>query len=207
MKSSKNRGSFCLRILTIYTNDWSTFWHVYRCHVFSFFCEILKYVQTKSRLAHFDWGFMQDCQAGWGWWMQADLVPSNQKFSCKWNLSFFKAVPSNRQPAALGSPLHIASSLFSLLCLFQNVILHKMLGLGFWNFKPIFLRIQFSLVPIFFSLVLVISLSWYFHFTISYLTLWKPNGLSRHLKGHQVIRLDLSTSPKLEVKWIILKSY
>ena len=106
-----------------------------------------------------------------------------------------------------GSPLHIASSLFSLLCLFQNVILHKMLGLGFWNFKPIFLRIQFSLVPIFFSLVLVISLSWYFHFTISYLTLWKPNGLSRHFKGHQVIRLDLSTSPKLEVKWIILKSY
>ena len=105
---------------------------------------------------------------------------------------------------------HQTGCLFNLLsqfCLFQNAILHKMLKLGFWNFKPIFLRMQFSLVATFFSLVLVISLSWYFHLTISYLTLWKPNGLSKHLKGHQVIGLDLSTSPKLAVKWIILKWY
>ena len=139
--------------------------------------------------------------------MQADSVPSDQKFSCKWNLSFFKAVPSNRLSFYLGSLLHIISSLFIHFFLFQNAILHKMLKLGFWNFKPIFLRMQFSLVATFFSLVLVISLSWYFHLTISYLTLWKPNGLSKHLKGHQVIGLDLSTSPKLAVKWIILKWY
>ena len=105
------------------------------------------------------------------------------------------------------SLLHIISSLFSHFCLFQTAILHKMLKLGFWNFKPIFLRMQFSLVATFFSLVLVISLSWYFHLTISYLTLWKSNGLSKHLKGHQVIGLDLSTSPKLAVKWIIIKWY
>ena len=36
----------------------------------------------------------------------------------------------------LGSPLHIISSLFSHFCLFQNAILHKMLKLGFRNFKP-----------------------------------------------------------------------
>ena len=142
--------------------------------------------------------------------MQADSVPSNQKFSCKWNLSFFKAVPSNRLSFYLGSLLHIISSLFIHFFLFQNAILHKMLKLGFWNFKPVFLRMQFLLVSTFFSLVLVISLSWYFHLTLvtpdtSYLTLWKPNGLSRHLKGHKVIGLDLSTSPKLAVKWIILK--
>ena len=133
--------------------------------------------------------------------MQADSVPSDQKSSCKWNLLFFKAVFSLVQPAPYNQLLTQPLSLF------QNAILHKMLKLGFWNFKSIFLRMQFSLVATFFSLVLVISLSWYFHLTISYLTLWKPNGLSKHLKGHQVIGLDLSTSPKLAVKWIILKWY
>ena len=106
-----------------------------------------------------------------------------------------------------GSLLHIFSSLFSHFCLFQNAILHKMLELGFWNFKSIFLRMQFSLVATFFSLVLIIRLSLYFHLAVSYLTLWKPNGLSKHLKGQKVIGLHLSTSPKLAVKWIILKWY
>ena len=41
----------------------------------------------------------------------------------------------------------------------------------------------------------------------SYLTLLKSNGLSKHLKDQQVIHLDLNTSPKLAVKWIILKWY
>ena len=74
-------------------------------------------------------------------------------------------------PFYLGTPLHIMSSLLSQNCLFQNAILHKMLKLGFWNFKSIFLRMQYSLVTTFFSLVLVISLSWYLHLIISYLTL------------------------------------
>ena len=128
--------------------------------------------------------------------MQPDSVPSDQKFSCKWNLSFFKAVPSSSLSFYLGSLLHIISSLLSHFCLFQNAILHKMFKLGFWNFKPIFLRMQFLLIATFFSLVLVISLSWYFHPTVSYLTLitWhfeSVNGLSKHLKGHQVIGFDL----------------
>ena len=74
----------------------------------------------------------------------------------------------------------------------------------FRNFKLIFVRMQFSLVPTFFSLVLVICLSWYFHLKLShdlltlvslniwkykfssgaiYLTLWKKNDLSKRLKG------------------------
>ena len=105
------------------------------------------------------------------WWIQADSVPFNQKFSWKLNFSFFKVVPSNRLSFYLGSPLHIINSLLSHFYLFQKAILHKMLKLGFWNFNPIFLRMYFSLVGRFFSLVLVISLSWYFHLTISYLTL------------------------------------
>ena len=39
----------------------------------------------------------------------------------------------------------------------------KILKLRFWNFKLIFLRMQFSLVATFFLLVLVICLSWYLH--------------------------------------------
>ena len=122
-----------------------------------------------------NWASNGECRlmlnADWRWWMQTDSVPSDQKFSCKWNLSFFKAVPSYRQSFHLGSPLHIISSSLSHFCLIQCAILHKLLKLGFWNFKPIFLRMQFSLVATFFSLVLIISLSWYFHLPISCLTL------------------------------------
>ena len=48
MKNCKSRESFCLSILTIYTNDWYNFWHVYWCYVYFFFCEIPKNVQTKN---------------------------------------------------------------------------------------------------------------------------------------------------------------
>ena len=64
----------------------------------------------------------------------------------------FKAVPSNSMPFYLGRPLNAISSLLRHFSLFQNAILHKMLMLGFWNFKPIFLRIQFSLVATLFCL-------------------------------------------------------
>ena len=86
MKNSKSTESFCVSILTIYTNDWCPFWHVYCCHVYFFFCEIPKYVQAKSKLVHLDWHFME--WASWIWWIQSGLVPSHQKFSSKWNLAF-----------------------------------------------------------------------------------------------------------------------
>ena len=75
------------------------------------------------------------------------------------------------------SPLNIINSLLSQFCLFQDTILHKMLKLGFWCFKSIFLRMQFSLFATFFSLVLNVFTS-----ETNYLTFWKPNGLSKHLK-------------------------
>ena len=142
--------------------------------------------------------------------MQADSVPIRRFFANEIyhfsRLSFY-----------LGSPLHIVSSLFLinslisfLIFLFQNTILHKMLKLGFRNFKPIFLRMQFSLVATFFFS----SFGYQFELIFasynqlpdtSYLTLWNPNDLSKHLKGHQVSGLDLSTRGKLAVKWAILK--
>ena len=93
--------------------------------------------------------------------MYAGSVPCDHKFSCKWNLSFFKAVQPNRLHFYLGSSLHRISSLFSNFCLFRKAILQNILKLGFWNFKLIFLRMQFSWVATFFPLVLVIYLSWY----------------------------------------------
>ena len=163
-----------------------------------FFSEIPKYVQIKNRLAHQDWDL-------WKWASK----PAELLGDCEYKLTPFHPVRNflaneiylfSNLSFYLGSPLDIISSLFSHFCLFQNAILHKILKLGFWNFKFIFLRMQFSLVATFFSLVLVIRLSWYFHLTISYLT------LTRHFEA-KVIGLDLSTSPKLAVKWIILKWY
>ena len=43
---------------SVYTNDWSTFLHVYWCYIF-FFSEIPKYVQSKNRLAHLNYDFMK----------------------------------------------------------------------------------------------------------------------------------------------------
>ena len=132
-KTEKNTESFCLSILTIYTNDQSTYILtrlLLPCLFFSArFLNMCKPRTTSisfDRLAHLKWHFMEEGQhaywASWGWWMLAGLVPCNQKFSCNWNWSFFKAVPPNRLPLYLGSPLHIISFLLSQFCLFQNPI-------------------------------------------------------------------------------------
>ena len=62
----------------------------------------------------------------------------------------------------------------------------------FWNFKPIFLRMQFSLIATFFSLLLVIFLSWNLHLKLSHVFLtiisfniwrWKCKSIrSSHLE-------------------------
>ena len=61
-------------------------------------------------LARLDLYFMEvrwlAYRARWGWWIQASSVPCNRKFSRKWNLLFFKAVPPNRLPFYLGRPHH-----------------------------------------------------------------------------------------------------
>ena len=146
MKNCKSTESFCLSILTIYTNDWSPFWHVYCYHVYFFFCEISKYVQAKNRLAHLDWHFRSGlaCLPSWLGLMNTGWLGSIQSdIFLQMKFIIFKAVPSNRLPYYLGSQLHVVSSLFGHFCLFQNAVLCKMLKLGFRNFKPIFLRIQF----------------------------------------------------------------
>ena len=57
---------------------------------------------------------------------------------------------TNRFSFYMGSLLHIISSLFNHISFFQNSILHKILQPSFWKFKPIFLRMQVSLVAAFF---------------------------------------------------------
>ena len=97
----------------------------------------------------------------------------------------------------------------------------------FWNFKLIFVRMQFSLVAtLFFSLVLVICLSWYLHLKLShdlltlvsfnvwrykfssgviYLNTLETKWCFKSFLKINPFRLDLST--KLEVIWIVLKCY
>ena len=168
-KAAKAENQSVFSTLTFYTNDWSIFWHVYWYHVYSYFYEIPKNVQAKNRLAHLDWNFMKWANKATG--LAGNGEPRLTRFHPIRNLSFFKAAPSDRLPFYLGIPLHVISSLFSHFCLFQNAIFRKLLEPGFWNFKPIFLRMQFSLVAKKFSVVLVISFRWYFHLTVSYLIL------------------------------------
>ena len=73
----------------------------------------------------------------------------------------FQGCPIKQAAFLPGQPAPYNQLLFRHFCLFQNAILHKMLKLGFWNFRLFFIRVQFSLVAKNFSLVLVISLSWY----------------------------------------------
>ena len=154
MKNCKNTESLCLTILTIYKNDWFNFWYVYCYHVYFFFYEIPKYVQTKNRLAHLHWHFMEWASMLTKLWLgmiNTDWPGSIlSEISLDRKFIFFNDVRSSRLPFYLGSPLHVIGSFFSHFCLFQNAILRKMLKLGFTNFKTIFLRIQFSLVATFF---------------------------------------------------------
>ena len=71
----------------------------------------------------------------YGWWKNAGLIPHDQKFSRKWNLSFSQTIPVMGCPTYLASRLHRISSLFSCFWMFQNNILHKLLKLGFLNFS------------------------------------------------------------------------
>ena len=121
-----------------------------------------------DKLAHLDWHFMEVDQhtyrTGWEWWMQADWAPCYQKCCWKWNWSFFQDVPPNRLVIYMGSLAYIIRSLLSHFCLFQNAILLKVLKLGFLNFKPVFLRMQFSLFATIFLYFWLASLavSWVF---------------------------------------------
>ena len=56
----------------------------------------------------------------------------------------------NKTSFYLGSPLHMITSLFSNFFLFHEAILHKVLKPGFWNVKPIFLKMQLPLFSIIF---------------------------------------------------------
>ena len=95
--------------------------------------------------------FLNMCKPRTGWptlldikWKWASKLIELAR-DCECRLARFPSMRNflankNRQTFSLGNPLHIISSLFRHFCLFQNAILHKMLKLGFWNFKLFFLR-------------------------------------------------------------------
>ena len=127
------------------------FWHVYCYHV----CFSLKFLNMCKPRATIYLSWLGMLNASWLDSMRSETFLQIQ-------------FPQNKLPFYLGRPIHVISSLFSHFCLFQNAILHKMLKIGFWIFISIFLKMQFSLVAISSSLVLVVCLTWYLHFKLSH---------------------------------------
>ena len=151
-------------ILTIYTNDWSTFWHVYWCYDCFFFCKNSEICAIQERDDPPWLAFYGNGLASWPSMVNAGWIGSNR------SKIFFQMELIILQGCSIkqATPFHIISSLFSLFCFFQNAILNNVLKLGFWNFRPIFLKKQFSLVATFSSLVLILCLRWYLHLTLSH---------------------------------------
>ena len=155
---------FLSQDLTIYTNDWSTFWHVYLCHVCFFFCKNSNICAIQERDDPPWLAFYGNGLASWPSMVNAGWIGSNR------SKIFFQMELIILQGCSIkqATPFHIISSLFSLFCFFQNAILNNVLKLGFWNFRPIFLKKQFPLVATFSSLVLILCLRWYLHLTLSH---------------------------------------
>ena len=88
------------------------------------------------------------------------LSSMRSEVSLQMKYIIFQGCPTKRGASLLGQPAAYNHFLIQLVLLVQNAILHKMLKLEFWNFKPIFLRMhsgmQFSLVATFIFLILVI---------------------------------------------------
>ena len=118
MKNCKSTEWFCRSILAIYTNDWSTFWYVYCCYVYFFSGKFLNMCKPRTTTCSLwqpgppglaFYGSGSACLTSWVGMVSAGwLCSMRSETSCKWNLSFFKAVSPN-----LGSLFHIISSLFS----------------------------------------------------------------------------------------------
>ena len=162
--------------------------------------EVSKYYETDCGLAFYGSGPAR--LLSWLGMVNAGSVPCDKKFPCKWNLVFFKAVPQSRLHFHRASLLNTISSSFSHFCLFQNAILHKMLKLGFWNFKPTFLRMQLSFVVTFFFSGFG-CLSWYLHLKLSheFLTFISSNISGWECKSIRSAHLELVTDT-LEAKWL-----
>ena len=176
MKNSKSIESFCLSIL--FTQIVEPLLTCLLLPCLFFFCEILNMCRPRTTFYLLWWagpfglafyGSGPACllsrllmvNAGWLGFIQSEIF-------LQIKFIIFQGCSTKQAAFLPGQPVTYNQLLIHHFSLFQNAILHKMLKLGFWNFKPIFLRMQFSLVAAFFSLVLVICLSWYLHLKLSH---------------------------------------
>ena len=151
---------------TICINDWSTYILMFVAAICIFLGKIPKYRWALNNIlspltrnppglasyrngpAHISsWPRMMS--AGWFGSMLPEML-------LRMELPIFKDVPSSRLSFYMGNLSHIIRSLLSHFCLFQNAILLKVLKLGFLNFKPVFLRMQFSLRATFFFFLFLV---------------------------------------------------
>ena len=103
---------------TKYLHKWLVlFWHVWWCHVNFFFCEIRKYLQAKTRLAHLNWDFT------------TRFHPIRNFLANE--IYYFSRLFHQTDCLFTGIALLIIRPLSSHFFLFQNATLHKILKLGF----------------------------------------------------------------------------
>ena len=94
--------------------------------------------------------------------MHAVFVPCDQKFSSKWNLSFFKPVPPNKaaflaEQLAPYNQLLIQSLLLVPECYFPLYVEARVLKFKFWSLSPFFSECSFLWLQHFFLICLI----WY----------------------------------------------
>ena len=117
MKSCKSRESFCLSILSIYTNDWSFFWLV-----------------------------LNMCKPRTGWPTSIGilwLASIRSEIFLQMKFISFQGCPIKQTVFFTGIALSIISALSSHFFLFQNDTLHKILKLGFWLLSTFFSECSF----------------------------------------------------------------
>ena len=136
------------------------FCHIYCCHVYFFSTRFLNMCKVRTTF-YLLWqagppglGFYGSGPAHSQSWLGMVNVGRlgfmQSEIFMKMKFIIFQDCPT-KQAAFLPRQLAPYNQLLIQLCLFQNVISHKMFKFVPWNFKPIFLRMQFSLVARLFS--------------------------------------------------------
>ena len=136
------------------------FWHIYCCHAYFFSVRFLNMCKARTTLyllwqigppgLGFDESWSARLQSWLGMVNLGRLGSMQSEIFLKMKFIIIQGCPT-KQAAYLHGQHAPYNQLLSQLCLFQNVISHKMLKFVSWNVKSIFLRMQFSLVARLFS--------------------------------------------------------
>ena len=130
MKNCKSTESFCRSILTIYTNDWSTFWYVYCCYVYFFSGKFLNVCKPRTTtyplwqpgppgLAFYGSGLA--CLPSWLGMVNAGWLCSMwSEIFLQMKFIIFQGCPTKQAAVLAGQPVPYNQLLIQLLLLVQE---------------------------------------------------------------------------------------